>query len=102
MPLALVLSMTAKFALTNTPGYFQPKAAGPLGDGRLASRFLSEPPLFVITMCRLVLVLEKRRNDRKTKKTKQHSTLDRLVVDIVAARLECLDKSSVRQPLIKR
>ena len=34
--------------------------------------------------------LEKRRNDRKKKKTEQHSKLDRPVD--VAARLECLDE----------
>ena len=34
--------------------------------------------------------LEKRRNDRKKKKTGQHSKLDRLVD--VAARLECLEE----------
>ena len=34
--------------------------------------------------------LEKRRNDRKQKKTEQHSKLDRLVD--VAARLECLEE----------
>ena len=34
--------------------------------------------------------LEKGRNDRKEKKTEQHSTLDRLAD--VAARLECLEE----------